>query len=170
MDTPITIRKTTYGDLPEILKIYGNARQFMIEHGNPTQWADGYPGEDLIRSDIDRGNSYVCLSEDRIVGTFAFLIGEDPTYQYIENGAWHWDTPYGTIHRVASSGTVRGIAAASFRFCAGKINHLRIDTHADNLQMQTAIRKFGFRPTGIIYVGDGTPRLAFDYLVKVSAN
>ena len=47
------IRKAQPEDLPRILEIYAFARQFMRETGNPTQWAGGYPKEELIRKDID---------------------------------------------------------------------------------------------------------------------
>ena len=45
-----------------------------------------------------------------------------------------------------------------------RADHLRIDTHQDNLPMQGAIAKAGFKRAGIVYVSDGTPRVAFDWL------
>lgn len=106
---------------------------------------------------------YVCEEKNRIVGAFSFIIGEDPTYQVIEDGAWHSDALYGTIHRVASDGTTKGVARACFDFCIGEIPCLRIDTHRDNLTMQAAIRRYGFSQCGIIHVADGSERMAFDY-------
>lgn len=50
----------------------------------------------------------------------------------IDNGSWSYDIPYGTIHRVASSGKAKGVAKACFDFCFGLINYVRIDTHRDN--------------------------------------
>lgn len=32
------------------------------------------------------------------------FLGEDESYRVIEDGAWHLDQPYGTIHRLASNG------------------------------------------------------------------
>ena len=98
----------------------------------------------------------------QIVGGFAFIIGREPNYAVIENGAWHSDQPYGTIHRIASNGQAKGIACACFDFCHSKIDCLRIDTHADNKPMQNAIGSYGFRYCGIIHVADGTPRNAYD--------
>ncbi len=166
MEAPVTIRKAVPEDLDEILSIYKKARRFMRQNGNPTQWNGGYPSQELIVSDIAQGNCHICLSDNKIVGVFTFIIGEDPTYQFIENGCWHWELPYGTIHRVASSGDTNGIAAACFSYCEKQIGHLRIDTHADNASMLAALQQFGFRRTGTIYVADGTPRQAFDYLRK----
>ena len=43
------IRKSTTEDLQEIMEIYGIARTFMKNTGNPTQWRNGYPSESLVR-------------------------------------------------------------------------------------------------------------------------
>lgn len=51
------IRKSTTEDLQEIMEIYGIARTFMKNTGNPTQWRNGYPSESLVRSDIESGIS-----------------------------------------------------------------------------------------------------------------
>ena len=108
------IRHTQPEDIDRLLEIYQEARTFMIQQGNPTQWTHGYPSKDLLMQDIRRVNSYVCIEKDRIVGTFAFIIGEDPTYQVIENGAWHAAKEYGTIHRAASDGTIKGLTKYIF--------------------------------------------------------
>ena len=92
-------------------------------------------------------------------GVFMFMIAADPTYAYIE-GSWRSDTPYGVIHRIAGVGG--GVFAAALEYCSGRICHLRIDTHADNKPMQHVVEKAGFSKRGIIYVQDGTPRIAYD--------
>ena len=164
MDTSLTIRSADADDLNAILSLFDTARRFMAANGNPSQWVAGYPNADIVRADIAQGNCYVCTPADRptIVGTFAFILGEEPTYRLIEQGHWHANRPYGTIHRMASDGHTHGIARASFDYCAAQTDYLRIDTHADNRPMLRAITRYGFRPCGIIYVRDGNPRLAFD--------
>lgn len=157
------IRNATANDLPALARIYDSARSFMKETGNPTQWSPNYPGNDILQSDLRQNALYVCEQDGTVVGVFALLPGEEPTYRVID-GAWHSDAPYGTIHRVASDGSCRGIAQSCFDFCKKQYSYLRIDTHADNLPMQTAIQKAGFRPCGTIIIADGTPRIAFDYL------
>ena len=94
---------------------------------------------------------------------FAFILGDDPTYARIE-GAWKSDASYGTIHRIASDGEVKGIFAAAIAFCKTRSAHLRIDTHADNKTMRHAIEKAGFKECGIIRVADGTPRIAYELI------
>lgn len=153
------IRLAVQTDLKQILGIYDWARRFMAENGNPTQWGTSHPAQCVLEEDIRRERLYVVTQDDIICGVFMFTLGDDPTYAYIE-GNWHSDSPYGVIHRIAGSGG--GILAAALAHCSEIISHLRIDTHADNKPMQRAIEKAGFSKCGIIYVEDGTPRIAYD--------
>ena len=157
------IRPARLEDLDEILKIYDYARKFMVQTGNPTQWADTYPQRELLEADIANQGLYVVMEQGSLCGVFYFVIGPDPTYTIIENGAWHSDKLYGTIHRIAGNGT-KGIFGAALDFCRSKIDYLRIDTHHDNKVMQHVVTKHGFQPCGIIYCDDGSPRIAFDRL------
>ena len=156
------IRKATTSDLPVILEIYSYAREFMRKNGNPTQWSDKYPEESLLRSDIENHNLYVVVESGHICGVFAFIIGPDETYSRIEQGEWLSKDEYGTIHRVAGDGTVHGLLQKAVSYCEQKIPHLRIDTHQDNQIMQHVILKCGFQECGIIYVNDGSPRIAYE--------
>ena len=156
------IRPAAEQDLPRILAIYDTARQFMRKSGNMAQWINGYPSEPLLRQDIAQGNLYVMEDERGIYGVFAFIMGEDPTYAHID-GAWR-DTaaPYGTIHRIGSDGTHRGVLGECVAWSRRCIPHLRIDTHADNQIMRRAIARQGFVYCGVIHVADGTPRVAYE--------
>lgn len=156
------IRRAEFRDLDAVLEIYEYARNFMAANGNPNQWGKTNPPRETLEADIDRGQLYVILRDDRICGAFAFILGEDPTYTYIE-GEWISDRPYGTIHRVASNGC-GGVFLEIIRFCLEQIGHLRIDTHHDNLVMQHVIEKAGFIRCGIIYLTDGAPRIAYEYI------
>ena len=53
------IRKTEPADLFAIGEIYENAKRFMRESGNPTQWDDGKPNIDTAREDMENGVGYV---------------------------------------------------------------------------------------------------------------
>lgn len=152
----------TVKDLPEILNIYEYARNFMAETGNPAQWANGYPQKELLLRDMERKQLYLCRDAGSVYGVFAFVIGDDPTYARIENGAWLSDAPYGTIHRIAGNGTKKGVLTEALSYCENKIFHLRIDTHHDNHIMQHLVEKHGFHKCGTIYVADGSPRIAYE--------
>ncbi len=148
------------------MAIYARARVFMAEHGNPDQWGPtNWPPEALIREDIEQGNSYVCIHEGRVIGTFYYVCGKDiePTYAEIDDGAWLDEGPYGVVHRIASSGTVKGTGEFCINWAFSQCGHLRIDTHADNTVMRNLLKKLGFTHCGTIYVReDRFPRLAFE--------
>ena len=155
------IRNATLDDLPLLLAIYDSAKEFMHTHGNPTQWNASYPDEGTLREDIRKDQLYVQYDEDGIYACFALMGGEDPTYGTIE-GSWHSREPYGTIHRIASDRRKKGVFSECVAFAKERFPHLRVDTHADNLPMQGAILKNGFRFAGIIYLADGSPRRAYE--------
>ena len=149
-------------DLGRIQEIYGYAREFMAKHGNPNQWGKTYPPIEQLRRDITEEKLFVITDGQRIHGVFYFWIGKDPTYRRIV-GTWRSDRPYGTIHRIAGDGS-GGILKTAVAFAEEKIGHLRMDTHEDNRVMQSALAKLGFQPSGIIYLEDGSPRIAYDYI------
>jgi len=156
------IRCSGSEDWERIWNIYAFARRVMRESGNPHQWSDNRPSAEAVQRDIDNGSSYVIEDDGgRICGVFTFIIGDDPTYSYIEGGSWLNDRPYGTLHRIAGDGTVKGLFRLIMDFCETRISDIRIDTHGDNAIMRRLIEKNGFRYCGIIYVDDGTPRLAY---------
>ena len=154
------IRLANTGDLPEILAIYAHARSFMAEHGNPNQWNDGYPEEELLIGDIENERLFLVMEGGIAAGVFMFFLWDEPTYQIIREGSWPNALPYGTIHRIASSGKFRGVFAAALGFCLERTGTIRIDTHRDNLPMQSCLLKHGFRRCGIIDVRNGE-RIAY---------
>ena len=159
------IRRAIPADLPQLQRVFRAARQYKAATGNPNQWGGSYPPRELLERDIQQGNCHVCLNEDGgICGVFVLILGEDPTYQRIEDGIWLSGAPYGTLHRVASDGTTPGVFAAALEYSRGVISNLRIDTHADNQVMQALILNSGFRRCGIIYAADGSPRIAYQWI------
>ena len=126
------IRPATGFDIPRALAIYHSARQFMRRSGNTVQWVNGYPSEALLRSDVAAGRLFVMEDAGGVYAVFAFIIGDDPTYQVID-GAWLDDaTPYGTLHRLGSDGTHTGVLAEAVAWAWTRCPHLRADTHEDN--------------------------------------
>ena len=157
------IRQAKEQDVAEILRIYAAARAFMRASGNLTQWTGGYPSKEIVRADMEKGVSWVLESAScRLCAVFALIPGDDPTYARIE-GAWLDNSPYATIHRAASDGTVHGTFRTMLDFARSRHDHLRADTHADNKPMQNCLQKSGFTYCGIIYIADGTPRRAYEW-------
>lgn len=163
------IRLAQPQDFETIMTIYAHARQEMIKAGNPKQWAaNNWPPADLIQSDIRRDKSYVCETEE-IVAVFYYDYGQDidPTYRQIEDGNWLDDSPYGVVHRLASNGKNKGAGQFCIQWALQQSQHLRIDTHPDNLPMQRLFQKLDFHQCGIIYVQeDKDPRLAYEKILS----
>ena len=156
------IRKATIGDIRDILKIYDHARELMRREGNDCQWVNGYPSEELVKEDIERGISFVVVDGEDIAGAFAFIEGRDATYEYIEDGCWEEDDrPYATIHRMGRAQGKHGVFKASLDWCRRHATSLRIDTHEKNRTMRMLIEREGFSRRGIIYIADGTQRIAY---------
>ena len=138
----------------------------MAQNGNPRQWGEVYPPESLVADDIRHGILYVMehFPENGnvpiVCGVFAFLPEGDEIYGKID-GKWLNDLPHAAIHRVASSGDVKGVIPACVEFCLKVCPNLKIDTHRDNTVMQHQLIKSGFSPCGSIYLDDGSERIAF---------
>jgi hypothetical protein len=61
------IRKSTTEDTKQVMAIFETAKVYMIAHGNKTQWGEGYPDENILKTDIDAGNSYVKESPEHVL-------------------------------------------------------------------------------------------------------
>mgnify|MGYP006936156343 CR=1 FL=1 len=137
----------------------------MADSGNPTQWGDSYPPQEMLEEDIDSNRLFVYTVNGCLEAVFAFILGPDPTYAKIEDGQWLNDeVPYGTIHRLASTGDRRGVASEviasvprALREPAGRHPRRQQDHAASS-------REERFARCGIIHVEDGTPRVAYQKL------
>ncbi len=159
------IRKAKPDDLESILRVYEIAREYMRKTGNPDQWGTEHPKKEMLEDDIKKDELFVGENDEgNICFVFAFILGDDPTYSYIENGNWISDDEYGTIHRIASDGAASGVVKTAVEYCRNIISNIRIDTHEKNKIMQHVVEKIGFVKCGIIYIDDGTPRIAYQLL------
>lgn len=161
-DIRMQIRIASPEDLEFIEGAYEHARAFMQANGNATQWPDGYPSRIDAEEDIARERCFLVADDEGPLAVFSFAPGPDETYAEID-GAWHSDADYHVIHRVAAA-RGRGVARAIFKFAAERADHLRCDTHEDNVPMRRALASFGFRECGTITVANGTQRVAYDWI------
>lgn len=155
------IRKARVEEFENIKTIYQHAREFMVESGNLTQWADIKQLLNNVLEDIKVGDCYLCLDNDKIAGVFCFFIGDDTTYNKIYDGKWLNNEPYGVIHRIVVAVHQKGVATKCIQWCLNKFPNIKIDTHKDNIPMQKTILKTGFKYCGIIKKEDGSERLAY---------
>lgn len=157
------IREAKWEELDQIEAIYAYARQFQREHGNPKQWGSGYPFRDQLEEDIQKKRLYVICREETDVpaGVFMFMTEPEPSYSEIRQGAWLNNLPYGTIHRLASDGSCRGVGKACFDWAFARCGNIKIDTHEDNTVMQSLLKRQGFVRCGIVTIENGEERIAF---------
>jgi len=169
------IRKAFIHEIDNIMLIYEEARIFMRSIGNGSQWGDTFPLRDTIISNINNNDFYVCVNEPaetnetneifEIFGVFYFKIENEPTYNRIDDGAWLNDEPYGVVHRLASSRKIKGTGAFCLDWCEKQCKNIRIDTHRDNITMRKVLEKSGYIYCGIIYVANGSERMAYQKII-----
>lgn len=159
----MTIRLATEKDIPNMRKIFNAARDYQLKTGF-TQWAEGYPAQELILKDIEKEAAYVYLNEaDEIIGVLSVFTEPDPTYTYIE-GEWLNEQPYATIHRIATAQNEKGVGQYLMRWVQEQHANIRIDTHKENKPMKHILDKLGYFYTGVIYIENGEARDAFHYV------
>ena len=161
-------RKMMPEDVPAVMEIIHQAQESLRLLGID-QWQNGYPDEETIRGDIARGYGYVLAEGKSVAATAAISLDGEPTYRVISGGRWPSSGTNGVIHRVAAAEDRRGRGLASelfrqaSRICLENgVYTLRADTHRGNLPMQGALAKNGFCRCGVIFLADGSERLAYE--------
>lgn len=166
------VYKARKEDIDEIVSIYNLAVDHMYKENNTNQWQKN--NELLIPSllkYINEDNFYVVKENTEIIGFFAMIFGIDQSYNDIRDGKWINNEPYVTIHKIASKYYKKGIASFILNYIINKakensIYNIRIDTHCDNISMNSFLIKNDFIKCGIIsYTCDfndlSTHRLAY---------
>lgn len=163
--------KTKEDQINDVMNIINQAKKYF-KNNSINQWQDGYPNEDSILNDINNNKSQVLIDNNQVLGTMYFAIEDDPTYHYID-GSWISQKPYAVIHRIAIDEKIKGqniayelVKYAILQCKENYIQSIRIDTHRDNLSMQSFLKKHGFILCGIIYLSNGDERLAFEKIIE----
>ncbi|WP_300259742.1 GNAT family N-acetyltransferase [Clostridium sp.] len=164
-------RQASISDLDQIVEIIELSKKYLKET-KVDQWQDGYPAKKDLRKDIESENSYVLTNKDEIIATTVISLDEESTYNSIFNGEWITNEEYIVMHRVAVHNKYKGkgifkdlIKEAEKLALNSNIFSIKIDTHKDNISMQRALLKSGFKKCGIIYLEDGSERIAFEKLI-----
>ncbi|WP_375238558.1 GNAT family N-acetyltransferase [Aurantibacter sp.] len=166
--------KANKSDLDSIMLIIKDAQDYLASL-SIDQWQNGYPDSTRILTDIKQNESYLVKnSSSQVMATTMFTTNPEPTYTKIEGD---WLTPqnsvYGVIHRMAVGNSFRKLGIAKYIFNyfeellrSQNITSMRIDTHENNIGMQTLLKTLGYSYCGIIYLDDNDKRLAFEKLIK----
>ncbi|MBU5312169.1 GNAT family N-acetyltransferase [Tissierella carlieri] len=164
-------RKTVESDIDSIMNIFNQAKAYMKEQGID-QWNNNYPNYEVVKNDIKDGVSYVLVKDNNVVGTVVAIFGEEKNYKNIYDGKWISNEEYAVIHRIAIDSNYKGLGIVSIIFkniediCINRsINSIRVDTHEDNLSMQSLLAKNCFQYCGVIYLEDKSKRIAFEKIL-----
>ncbi|CUP95911.1 Acetyltransferase (GNAT) family [Turicibacter sanguinis] len=164
----LALRYTKLEDIERVMEIIKQAQQYFKEKGI-NQWQNGYPNTKVIENDIKNGHSFVLIKNNEIVGTIAISFEGEATYNKIFEGAWKSNDNYAVIHRIAVDHELKGIGLSSEMIkqtelmCNKKsVGSIKVDTHEDNQAMQRSLIKNGFDYCGVIYLADGSKRVAFE--------
>ncbi|TDE42102.1 GNAT family N-acetyltransferase [Flavobacterium rhamnosiphilum] len=94
-------RKAELSEIGPIWEILQQAIQRRKEDGSK-QWQDGYPNPEVVQKDIEKGEGFVLVEGETIIGYSAVLINDEPAYATIE-GNWLTNGDFVVLHRVAIS-------------------------------------------------------------------
>ncbi|MBR7183299.1 MAG: GNAT family N-acetyltransferase [Alistipes sp.] len=163
------IRKALLEDLDAIMEIIGSAQALLKERG-VDQWQDGYPDRDIIISDILKGECYLLCHEGAVAATAVISTAGEVTYNQID-GAWLDSNPYIVIHRLAVGSNFLGQGRAKELFLYAEelgqnlgIKSIRVDTHKDNIAMQSLLKSLGYILCGEITLLSGAKRVAWQLI------
>lgn len=174
------IRHAKLEEMDSIMEVYSVAKKFMNAHGNEKQWAGSNAvSREKIQEMLEKKQLFVGVQEaelqaedalshrqeEELQFVFAYIQGDDPTYKVITEGEWLNDESYGTIHRLASAGKQKGVLKQVTDWALKQERNIRIDTHHDNVVMQNALIKEGYKRCGIIYLANGDPRIAYQKVI-----
>lgn len=163
------IRKALLEDLDAIMEIIGSAQALLKERG-VDQWQDGYPNKDVIVSDILKGECYLLCHKEAVAATAVISTAGEVTYNQID-GAWLDSNPYIVIHRLAVGSNFLGQGRAKELFLYAEelgqnlgIKSIRVDTHNDNIAMQSLLKSLGYILCGEITLLSGAKRVAWQLI------
>jgi len=170
------IRLANVRDIDAIEKCLLDAKKFLKDSGS-IQWngPSGNPDKELYLKDINKNHCYVCVREGNIVGVATFM-GHEDEYDH-PYGKWLTEgRNYTTVHRIAVCDGKRsqGVATELMRYAEAFTKNtgrssIRIDTHPENLIMQTMLGSLGYSYCGYVvysYIPVEPKRLIYEKLIK----
>lgn len=162
----LILRQARHDELPVIWRIIQQAIEQRRQDGSG-QWQDGYPNENTINHDIQRGYGHVLLNEGAIIAYAAVIFDKEPAYEALA-GNWLTTGDYVNIHRIAVANSVKGKGIATSLLALleqlvvnREIYSIKIDTNFDNSPMLRILTKHGYSYCGEVQYR-GTARKAFE--------
>ena len=173
---PPVCRAATEDDLPAILAIAQQARNYLRRH-RVDQWQGDYPNADTFRADIAAGTCHVLTYQGAVAAMFTLSRTPEPAYDALTDGRWRSDRDHAAVlHRNAVAADWRGTGMADHLMQAaeqlareGGAHAVRVDTHRHNGAQKKLLERHGYRFCGNILCdepGHDPRRQAFEKLLK----
>lgn len=160
------LRKAQIPEAEIIWQILQQAIERRRKDGS-NQWQDGYPNQEVVKTDISLGKGYVLEIDNAIAAYAALVFNDEPAYNEII-GDWLTNDDFLVIHRVAVSDDFlgKGIAVLLFQKLEGfamenQVFSIKVDTNFDNLAMLHILEKLDYQYCGEVYFR-GSARKAFE--------
>jgi GNAT superfamily N-acetyltransferase len=142
------IRKATYYDVGQIMKIVKASIAIMEQEGND-QWGEGYPLSEHYEADIKEGNLYVFEQDGCVAGVACICNYGHHEYDEIN---WSYQGPYFCIKRLAVDPLARGRGIALQFYQAAEqialengVHLIRTDTYSKNKGAIKLFEKANYR-------------------------
>ena len=161
-------------ELSEITPIWEILQQAILRRkkDGSKQWQDGYPNKDVVQKDIEKGEGFVLVKEQRIIGYSAVLVNDEPAYEKIE-GNWLTNDDFVVVHRVAISEKYLGkgygkmILKRIEDFAVSKnVYSIKADTNFDNIAMMKIFESSGYIYCGEVYFRESSRKAYEKVLIK----
>ena len=160
------LRKAQIPEAEIIWQILQQAIERRRKDGS-NQWQDGYPNQEVVKTDISLGKGYVLEIDNAIAAYAALVFNDEPAYKEII-GDWLTNDDFLVIHRVAVSNDFlgKGIAVLLFQKLEefakeNQVFSIKVDTNFDNLAMLHILEKLNYQYCGEVYFR-GSARKAFE--------
>ena len=164
------LRKAEFSDHATIWEMLKQAIERRKNDGS-SQWQDGYPNSETVRSDIEKQIGYVLEIDGETSAYAALIFNDEPAYENIE-GKWLSNGDFLVIHRVAVSDRFLGKGIATKLFLEienfakeQQIFSIKVDTNFDNLAMLRILEKLNYTYCGEVYFR-GSARKAFEKILR----
>jgi ribosomal protein S18 acetylase RimI-like enzyme len=164
------IRKAMINDLDSIMGILRKIIIEMHEYNN-FQWDDNYPQAQHFATDIEKGNLFISVKENKIAGFICINRDEPIEYKRLK---WSLAEAALIIHRMGVSPDYRhaGIGVELVEFAkelseSTGVKYLKTDTYSLNTKAQGLFQKCGYSFVGEMnFLGKEQPFYCYEQLLE----
>jgi GNAT superfamily N-acetyltransferase len=130
-----------------------------MESNNIHQWDELYPHSTTLSGDIEHGEMFVLLAENKIIGFITLNTEESPEYNTVQ---WKYSGPALVVHRLTIDPAWQGKGCAK-QLMKHAEHHarvtgyhvLRLDAYTENPGAIALYLHLGYRKAGSVYFRKG---------------